>query len=126
MRVKQNRFHEVAGAGLAHLAAILPATLLVKERQIEWRVQFGDVLRIEYLAALDLIFARDLQAVEVALAVTHDLVGAVAVFFRMGRLPVARMDVLGAQSDLPAEREVGLENSPRAAHWSAGGVHESG
>ena len=52
----------------------------------------------------------DLQAVEIALAVSHDLIWPIAFLVRMGGLPVTRMYILGLETHGPAEGEVGLKN----------------
>ena len=62
-----------------------------------------------------MILASDLQAVEVALAVAHDLVRPVAFLVRMGGLPVTGMHILRLEAHGPAEGEVGLKDFLRVA-----------
>ena len=93
MHVEQQRLDEVARAGAAHLGAVLPARFRRQQREVERRVELRPALRVEHLAALHVQLAGDLQAIQVAFAVAHDLVGPVAVFIG-GRLPVAGVDVL--------------------------------
>ena len=85
----------------------------------------GACLRLQHLAALDVQLAGDLQAIEIAFAVAHDLVGAIAVLVGMGRLPVAGMDVLRLQPHGPPEGEVGLKHLAGVADRTAARVHQS-
>ena len=108
--VEEQRLDEVAGARPAHLAAVLPAALLGQQGEVERGVELGHVLGVEHVAALHVTLAGDLQAVQVALAVAHDLVRAVAFLVRVRGLPVAGVHVLGLEPHGAAEGEVGLEH----------------
>src|SRR5690349_11243144 len=68
--------------------------------------------------------AHNLQPIEIAFAVTHDLVRTVTLLFRMGALPIAWMHVLSLPSHSPAEREIGLKDFPRVADRSTLWVHQ--
>src|SRR6185369_1079728 len=84
------------------------------------------VLRIEDLAALDVELTGDLEAVEVALAVPHDLVWTVPFFFRIRGLPVAGVYVLRRPADGAAEGEVGLKHLLDGSDRSLLRVHQAG
>ena len=124
MHVQQQGLDEIAGAGAAHLGAVLPTGLGRQQGQLQRGVQLGGLLLVQDLAAFDVQLAGDLQAIEVAFAVAHDLVGAIAVLVGMGRLPIAGMDVLGVPAHGPPEGEVGLKHLAGVADRPALGVHQ--
>ena len=55
-------------------------------------------------------FAGDLQTIQIALAVPHDLIRAIPNLGQMRGLPVAGVHVLRAQSHCASESEVRLED----------------
>ncbi len=68
----------------------------------------------------------DLEAVQVAFAVPHDLVRPVPLLVGVGALPVAGVHVLGAPAHGAAESEVRLEHGGAVPHGPGHGIHEAG
>ena len=119
MHVEQLRLNIIASAGSRHLRTILPAGLGRQQSLVQRGIELGRLFQIQHLTAFDVQLAGDLQSVEVAFAVTHDLVGPVAVLVGMCGLPITRMNVLCVPACGPTKGKVVLKDFTSIANRTA-------